>query len=127
MQKVQKVLTRYVYTAEEKIVKKSWSPRSWRTILANDQLGNPSIILTAKWSGYSGQSNCNTSSLMHASLAPSSLSHPYYSEIPFDDGSFLYVNTEKVFMEELLGRRISQNLGYEGLINAKISKESKIK
>ena len=109
-------VTKLILTSDEKQIRRTWD--DWKYMTQMQNVLGYIVVITAKWSGYPGQTNCNTKNYMHATLAQNPSIHPYSGIITFTDNTTLNVVTEKMTIGELLKRRITKNVKYLDLINS---------
>ena len=107
-----------ILTPEEKGIKKTWDDGDWKYMKQMQRVLGYIVLLTGKWSGYAGQTNCDTTSYRHATLAQNPSIHPYKGTIVFTDNTTLDMVSEKISIEELLNRRITKKEAYMDLINS---------
>ena len=112
-------MTRLTLSKAEKSTKLSWGS-NWKTIMRLNKDVGGFHLLTATWSGYSGQSNCDTTSLKHANILRDIKMHPYKGTIDFTDNTTLEVKSEFVTLKEFFRRGIRQCMAYSSLIDQMI-------
>lgn len=116
MKKVTYTTTKLILTKEEKEIKKTWDDGTWKFLLKQEAVLGYVVLITGTWSGYPGQTNCDTTSYRHATMAMNPSIHPYRGTIVFTDNTTLNVVSEKMTIEELLQRRIKQRGAYTELV-----------
>lgn len=107
-------VTRKIYSKEEREIKKCWN--NWKELEAQQDLRGHVILLVGTWSGYSGQSNCDTTSYRYCSLHNNSLDHPIQGRILFTDNTQLIVQTIEISLQEILDKKIRPVLGYQEIV-----------
>ena len=120
MRTIEYTVTKIILTSEEKAIRKSWG-EDWKNLLKTEKALGYITLMIGTWSGYPGQTNCDTKRLQHCTVAKDASIHPYKGTIVFTDKTTLDVITIKLTLESLLSNGYRKNTNYKELINEMIN------